>query len=564
MVDRKDLLETLDGSRPFRVPPEAPTLPAPAMTESPWSGSGSGSGSGSESGSHGGKGFRSTEETDEYQSPDPSTNPNTETSSELEDRFGVGPLISRGGMGDIFLARPHPDLGLPPLVALKRMNLTAPIGATEGIDSFLREMRMASTLVHPHLGRTLDAGWEDRRPYLVLEYLRGKSLRGLLEGETVVGKRIPLPVALRVVLDILEGLEYAHNVQRDGHPVGLVHRDVSPENIVVTFDGPSKLVDFGLAKSAFFETRVGQVKGKFGYIAPEQLLGVPVDPRADIFSLGVVLWELLTKQKLFPSDDNPDALVRFLSESVPKVSTVMGSVSPELDGVVAKATHRNAKERFPSAKAMGDALRASASPTAPIASHDEVAAWMASGYGEEKGAAMARERELLPPASTSSLRLAPSERFPSPKEPTASFERLTPPSRASSPPSPPSSRSPATPSTKSAPPSPRPASTVRQARSTERVVFGFSMAALTTIAAWCWFSVRNSPQGNMGYLSVDSPRPAVVVWQDQALGTTPLVRIPLPVGHQSVTVSTPGGTQNKVFLIHVERDTETTLHVDKL
>ncbi len=227
------------------------------------------------------------------------TNP---SSTQAFGRYEVGPRISAGGMAEVFRAV-HTPTGT--LVALKR--ILPPVAEDEEfIKMFEDEARIASHLEHPYIARCLDFGQVDGEWFIAFEYVSGRDLRALFDRCAKTIEHPPLWFTLYVFARIGEGLAYAHaRKNADGEPVSIVHRDVSPQNIVVSFEGDVKLIDFGIAKAAgkLSRTQVGSIKGKFGYMSPEQLAGREIDQRADLFSLGVCMWELLTLQRLFSADN---------------------------------------------------------------------------------------------------------------------------------------------------------------------------------------------------------------------------------------------------------------------
>jgi serine/threonine protein kinase len=212
-------------------------------------------------------------------------------------RYTIVDRIGAGGMAELFLARQDGPRGFAKPIALKLLH--AHIGEDpEFVAMFEREARVAAALVHPHVVQVLDIGVAEDEHFLALEFVHGRDLRRIL-----VAQRGPLPLgpALRVVTDVAKALHYVHTrCDPHGRPLDLVHRDVSPANVLVGFAGSVKLADFGIAKAAdqTAHTRTGTLKGKFGYMAPEQCLQQGVDARSDLFALGVVLYEATTGRRL--------------------------------------------------------------------------------------------------------------------------------------------------------------------------------------------------------------------------------------------------------------------------
>ncbi len=260
-------------------------------------------------------------------------------------RYELHSRISMGGMAEVFRAAYLPT---NTQVALKRI-LAEVAEDEEFIKMFEDEARIASRLEHPYIARCLDFGEVDGEWFIAFEYVDGKDLRALFDRCVRTGDPPPLPFLLYVFSRIAEGLAYAHARKDDsGHPVSIVHRDISPQNIIVSFDGDVKLIDFGIAKAAgkLSRTQVGTLKGKFGYMAPEQVKGVEVDQRTDIFALGICLWEMLTLKRLFQADNELLVIEKVRNLAVPAPSAMGARCPPELDRVVLKALAKAPDERY--------------------------------------------------------------------------------------------------------------------------------------------------------------------------------------------------------------------------
>ena len=223
----------------------------------------------------------------------------------------VGPYeivrrIAEGGMAEVLLARFHGEHGIERRVVLKRLRRDAGTDDEERVEMFLDEARIMAALSHPNIARVLDVLHEGDEWYIAMEHVDGPSLRELLDVAGATKQRLPRPVALGIALAICEALAYAHGREDDlGKKLGLVHRDLTPANVVVAYDGAVSLVDFGIAKAAtkVHETRTGLVRGTPGYMAPEQMRGEHVDLRADVFAMGVVLFELCLGVRPFEKID---------------------------------------------------------------------------------------------------------------------------------------------------------------------------------------------------------------------------------------------------------------------
>lgn len=322
---------------------------------------------------------------------------------ELEPRLGMRlgryellvPLAS-GGMAQVWVARLAGEHGFARLVAVKTMR-------PEHADSdafrrmFLDEARLAARIVHTNVVEVLDLGEEGEGiVYLAMTLVEGDSVAGLLRARRKVGARgLPHGIAARMIGDVLAGLHAAHELRdEEGRPLHLVHRDVSPHNVLVGVDGIAKLADFGVAKARSRladETEAGQVKGKFAYMAPEQLERRTVDRRSDVFSAGVVLWEALTGEKLFGGIDLIDTIAKVRDTKIPDVREVGPTVPDAVAEVTAKALERDPARRFASATEMGDALERAARDCGVAASAKEVGALVADLCGED----IERRREAV-------------------------------------------------------------------------------------------------------------------------------------------------------------------------
>ena len=201
--------------------------------------------------------------------------------------------LGQGGMAEVYLALAPGPQGFQKLVVVKRLHMNME-DEPMLVAMFLDEARIAARLAHPNVVQTNDVGEHEGSHFIAMEYLEGQPFDRILKHAVRDGERLPMRLAARIIADALDGLHYAHEAcDYDGTPLGVVHRDVSPHNLFVTYDGVVKLLDFGIAKATtqVVETRTGLVKGKFAYMAPEQARSAPADRRADVFAMGVVLWE---------------------------------------------------------------------------------------------------------------------------------------------------------------------------------------------------------------------------------------------------------------------------------
>lgn len=264
-------------------------------------------------------------------------------------KYQVIRRLALGGMGEVFLAR-QTGVAVDRLVILK--SLLPELASQEGfIDQFLDEARVAATLNHPNIVAIYEVGLWNGVYFIAMEYIHGTDLSKLLRTAAKMERSIPFQVSARMIHDAAIGLHHAHTaVGIDGKPLSIVHRDISPQNIMVRGDGVVKVVDFGIAKASNRSTRTatGMLKGKLQYMSPEQLQSLELDGRSDQFALGVVLWELATNQRLFRAENELKTLQRILNEPVPKPSSLFDGFPAQLEAVIMRMLARDKNERFAS------------------------------------------------------------------------------------------------------------------------------------------------------------------------------------------------------------------------
>jgi serine/threonine-protein kinase len=324
-------------------------------------------------------------------------------------RYALRHEIAAGGMAVVHLGRLVGPAGFSRTVAIKRLHPHLARNP-EFVAMFLDEARLAARIRHPNVVSTLDVVATDGELFVVMEYVPGDSLARLLGSAADRGERATLPVAASIMVNVLHGLHAAHEAcDEQGRPLSLVHRDVSPHNILVGTDGLAHLIDFGVAKAAGRAqvTREGQLKGKLAYMAPEQLRGKPVDRRADVFGAAVVFWEMLTGARLFEGADEGEIYGKVMRGDVQRPSRWAGDIGRTTDAIVLRGLARNPARRYESARAMALAIE-SALPLAP-ASH--VGKWVEGLRGEmlaERQRQIAEiERELEGKGGGTEIRLAP-------------------------------------------------------------------------------------------------------------------------------------------------------------
>jgi serine/threonine protein kinase len=274
-------------------------------------------------------------------------------------RYQLAELLGRGGMADVYMAYRLDAEGPRQRFALKLLQ------RKWAMDPQLRcmfdsETRLVSDLDHANLVRVFESGEHLGLPFMVMEYVDGVSTAKVLRGVSTRGERVPAGAALFICREVLKGLQYAHAATDDlGSPLGIVHRDVSPGNILISRTGSIKLADFGIARSTHIEhhTDPGQVKGKFGYMSPEQVAGdEEIDGRSDLFSLGVVLCEMLLGQRLFSGKGEYEVLTRMYEADLSVLHEHAQLIPTELMPVLRKALERDSDHRFQTAEAFARAL----------------------------------------------------------------------------------------------------------------------------------------------------------------------------------------------------------------
>jgi len=309
-------------------------------------------------------------------------------------RYLLVQRLSRGGMGEIFLAK-HGLPGFEKLAVIKKV-LPHLAADEQFISRFVDEAQVAIKLSHVNVAQVFEVGRVGDEYFLALEYIDGRDLRRILGVLGRRQRRLPVDLALFIARELANGLAYAHRrTAADGTSLGLVHCDISPPNVVVSFEGETKVIDFGIAKSAMRQATTDPKLGfgKFGYMAPEQLIiGGVVDHRTDIYAAGVVLFELLTGTRLYDLGPAPD--FRALARKVARGEHPLPShIDPQLaiyDELVAQALRPRIDERYPSAAALRDAIQHCLAAVNPTISTDQLGQYMRELFAEE----MTAQREL--------------------------------------------------------------------------------------------------------------------------------------------------------------------------
>jgi serine/threonine-protein kinase len=345
--------------------------------------------------------------------PPPPSRPASEPSlfPERVGRYEILLPIASGGMATVYLARMQGPHGFEREVALKLVHAHLredPFFSRELLD----EANLAAKIRHPNVVPVLEAGEDRFGVFLVMEYVEGDTLAGI----TRRGGPLPPHIAARILTDALAGLHAAHELT-DGHgtPLGLVHRDFSPQNVLIGTDGMTRLADFGVAKAAsrVGHTATGVMKGKVAYMSPEQAQGQALDRRCDVWAAGVVAWEVVAGRKLYSREDEMVTLWKVMSGSPPRLGQVAAGIAPELEEAVAIALDRRVEARHQTAASFRAALAAAFRSGAGIADTDEVAAYTANLLTPQLTTRRSRVAEVL------ALRERQRSAAPSPEAPIA-------------------------------------------------------------------------------------------------------------------------------------------------
>jgi eukaryotic-like serine/threonine-protein kinase len=277
----------------------------------------------------------------------------------MGDRYTITERLDQGGMAEVFLGVAESLQGFKKNVAIKRI-LPSLTRNQKFVAMFLDEAKLSLFLQHANIVQVFDIGQSDNSYFLVMEYVNGCNLRALLDRLSDRGQRIRVAEAIYLILEACKGLSYAHTCENpeNGEPLHIVHRDVSPPNILISKNGEVKLVDFGLAKanSQIESTDPGVVKGKFSYLSPEAASGLDIDQRADVFAVGILLWEMLTNRRLFLGESDYQTVELVRQARIPSLAAINPEIEPELEGIIRKALEREPDRRYQTAADLGDAL----------------------------------------------------------------------------------------------------------------------------------------------------------------------------------------------------------------
>jgi len=299
-------------------------------------------------------------------------------------RYELIQSVAVGGMAEIYLARVEGPQRFEKFVILKRI-LPHLAADHRFVDMFLEEARLAATMSHSNVVQVHDFGEDNGSYFFTMEYVHGEDARSILRACRKRGQTLRLKNALSIVINACSGLHYAHELEDGhGHSLGIVHRDVSPSNVLVTFDGQVKIADFGIAKATqrTFSTKTGTVKGKVSYMSPEQCNSEELDRRSDVFALGIVAFELTTGHKLFGGDNDLAIMRKIIDVDAPRPSSLVPEYPPELDAIIARTLQRDRNARPATALELQQALEQFCRNSAMIPSSSTLATEMVEIFGK--------------------------------------------------------------------------------------------------------------------------------------------------------------------------------------
>jgi eukaryotic-like serine/threonine-protein kinase len=293
--------------------------------------------------------------------------------------------ISVGGMAEVFKAKAFGVEGFERMIAVKRI-LPSIAEDEEFITMFIDEAKIAVQLQHANIAQIFDLGKVGESYFIALEYVHGRDIRSIVDKMRKTKTFLPIPMAVYVTMKVCEGLDYAHNKKDPaGRELNLVHRDVSPQNILISYDGEVKIIDFGITKAAgkAGKTQAGILKGKFGYMSPEQVRGLPLDRRSDIFAVGICLWELITGERLFVGESDFSTLEKVRNVEIVPPSRYNSELSPALERIVLKTLSKEVEDRYQSAMDLHDGLQRWMYESGRFFSRKELAEYMYNTFQEE-------------------------------------------------------------------------------------------------------------------------------------------------------------------------------------
>jgi serine/threonine protein kinase len=316
-------------------------------------------------------------------------------------KYDLLALLATGGMAEIWLARVSGMAGFEKLVVIKRL-LDKLAVDQEYVEMFLDEARINARLTHSNIVQVLELGQVEGKYFMAMEFVPGLSVSQVGKRATKQLGEVPQEVACGIVTQACSGLHYAHDKKLpDGTPLNIIHRDVSPQNLILTYEGLVKVLDFGIAKADHrqSQTRTGLVKGKFSYMSPEQCLGFELDRRCDVFALGIVLFELCTARRLFKRGSTYGTYTAITNADVPPPRTLNKKVSEEVEAVILRALAKNREDRYATADAMQDALEDAMRKSSLRGAATDLAKFMNETFAAED----AEQRRLISQAQRGEL-----------------------------------------------------------------------------------------------------------------------------------------------------------------
>jgi serine/threonine-protein kinase len=294
--------------------------------------------------------------------------------------------LGKGGMATVHRAEMREKTGKVKQVALKRL-LPKAAAHKEIVASFLQEAKLLQQLHHPGIMETYDAGKVFGHYFIAMEYIPGPTLKDLVQHCGATVGAVPETMTLNIAAQLCDALDHAHTKKNEkGRPLGIIHRDISPANIILSTDGIVKLIDWGLAKAKLGETDTGEhtIKGKYGYIAPEYLGGT-LSARSDLWAVGIIIYELLTSRRLFDGADDYETVQRVRNLPIPRPSIANPRVTPQLDAIVMKALERDPTYRWKSAAEMRDALREVIAQPGNFVDNNHITEWVKWVFTQQPG-----------------------------------------------------------------------------------------------------------------------------------------------------------------------------------
>jgi serine/threonine-protein kinase len=316
-------------------------------------------------------------------------------------KYDLLALLATGGMAEIWLARVSGMAGFEKLVVIKRLLDKLAIDP-EYVEMFLDEARINARLTHSSIVQVLELGQVEGKYFMAMEYVPGLSVSQVGKRATKLLGDVPQHVACGIVCQACSGLHYAHEkTMPDGTPLNIIHRDVSPQNLILTFEGNVKVLDFGIAKAdqRQSQTRTGLVKGKFSYMSPEQCLGQPLDRRSDVFALGIVLFELCTARRLFKRGSTYETYTAITNADVPPPRKLNPKIDEGVEAVILRALAKRPEDRYHTADAMQDALEQAMRKMGLRGGATDLAKFMAETFAAEE----AEQRRLVTQAQRGEL-----------------------------------------------------------------------------------------------------------------------------------------------------------------